>query len=108
MGGKRSGFSKQVQLRGTWVAQSVECPTFGLGSGHDLWYRSLSPTSSSALTAWSLLGILSPFFSTPPLLALCIFLKINKNKLKNPRAAKPSGNPMISLRWPFRIIPDGK
>ena len=49
-----------------WVAPSVKCPTLDFGSGHDLKIREWSPTSVSALTAWSLLGILSV-----PLSCLC-------------------------------------
>ena len=41
-------------------------------------FRSLSPTSGSSLTVWSLLGILSPSLSYPPLLAFPLYFKINK------------------------------
>ena len=44
-------------------------------------FVSSSPMLGSVLTVWSLLRILSPL-SASPLLALCNFLKINKNKLK--------------------------
>ena len=37
-------------LRGTWVAQSVECLTLDLGSGHDPRVVGLSPTSDSTLS----------------------------------------------------------
>ena len=60
-----------LSFGGTWVAQSVECPTLDFGSGRDLtiWFLKSSPTSGSVLTVWSLPGK----FSLPlPL------LKINK------------------------------
>ena len=62
------------------MAQLVERPTLGLGSGHDLTVREFKPHVKSALTAQSLLEILSPSLSAPPLLAL--YLSQNKNKLK--------------------------
>ena len=43
-------------------------------------FMGLSPASGSVLTVWSLLGILSPPLSAPPLLVLS--LKINKNEFK--------------------------
>ena len=49
-----------------------------------LQFVSSSPTSGSALTAQSLLGILSPLSALPPLvlsLSFSLSLKINKNKL---------------------------
>ena len=64
------------------MAQSVERLTLDFGSGHDLTQlMSSSPTLGSVLTLQSLLGILSPSFSAPPLLALYLSHKINKNKL---------------------------
>ena len=47
-------------------------------------FKGSSPASGSALTVWSLLGILSPSppLSAPPLLALSVTLK-KINKLKN-------------------------
>ena len=45
---------------GTWVAQSVKHWTFGFGSGHDLMVHEIEPLLGPALTAQSLLGILSP------------------------------------------------
>ena len=54
---------KYVQIRGTWVAQSTECPT----SAQVMISRFLSSssTSGSLLSAQSLLRILSPLFSLP-------------------------------------------
>ena len=43
------------------------------------WFVSSSPALGSVLTAWSLLGILSPSLSALPY-SLCLFLKINKPK----------------------------
>ena len=59
-----------MYLWGAWVAQSVECLTLDLGSGHDLTSMRSSPALGSVLTAQSLLEILS---LTPSL-----SLKINK------------------------------
>ena len=64
---------------GTWVAQSGEQPT--LAQVMISQFVSLSPTSSSVLTAWSLLWILCPPLSAPPQLCLSLS-KINKH-LKN-------------------------
>ena len=52
---------EKPKSRGPWVARSVERPTLGFGSGHDLtvWFVGSSPALGSALTLWSLLGILS-------------------------------------------------
>ena len=55
--------------QGAWVAQSVERQTLDFGSGHDLMVHGIKP----GLSARSLLGILSPSLSGPPLLVL--FLK---------------------------------
>ena len=48
---------------GTCVAQSVECPTLGFSSGHDLRVVRSSPVSRSAR---NLLKFLSPSPSAPP------------------------------------------
>ena len=64
------------------MAQSVKHLTHDFGPGHDLMACEFDPSSASALTAQSLLGILSPSLSAPPPLALYLSLKINKNKLK--------------------------
>ena len=64
-------------FRGTWVAQSREHPTLGLGSGS--WshsFVSLTPASGSARTAWSLLVILSLSLSLP--LPHSLYLSQNK------------------------------
>ena len=57
------------------MAQSVKHPNLDFGSGHDLTVRS-SPASGSVLSAWSLLGILSPTLSlslsAPPPLTLSL------------------------------------
>ena len=57
------------------MARSVEWPTLGFGSGHDLTLHETSTVTGSALTAWSLLGILSPSLSAPPLLVLSLSQK---------------------------------
>ena len=65
-------------LRGGWVARSVKRLTLDFGSGHDLFVCS-SSLLGSALTAQSLLGILSPLSLCPsPVLSPSLFLKINK------------------------------
>ena len=52
--------------RGAWVAQMVEHPTLDFGSGHDLLVREFKPVAGSAVTAWSLLAILTlPLFLCP-------------------------------------------
>ena len=58
------------------MAQLVEHPTLGFGSGHDLMVREFEP----ALTLQSLLGILSLSLSlsAPPLLVLCHSLSQNE------------------------------
>ena len=45
------------EFRGTWVAQSVEQPTFAFASGHDLMVVRSSPAWRSALTSISTLGM---------------------------------------------------
>ena len=64
--------TKDVQDRGTWVAQSPKCPTLDFGSGHDL-------IVMRSISTLSLLGILSPPPhppTAPPLLAhACSFSK---------------------------------
>ena len=57
---------------GTWVTQSVKDLTLDFGSGHDLSFMRLSLSLGSGLRVWSLLGILSPSLSAPPLITrLC-------------------------------------
>ena len=41
---------KITKSQGAWVAQWVEHPTLGFGSGHDLRVMRLSPMSSSVLS----------------------------------------------------------
>ena len=41
--------SKGTIGRGTWVAQSVECPTLNFGSGHDLRVLTSNPRLGSML-----------------------------------------------------------
>ena len=69
---------KETLVCGTWVVQLVKCLTLDFGSGCDLVVRGFEPMLGSALTAQSLLVILSlPLsLSAPPLLVLS--LKINK------------------------------
>ena len=75
-------FIRGISSRGApgWLSQ--ECLTLGFGSGHDLMIQVSSTMLGSALTARSLLGILSLSLSLP-LPCSCFFsLKININKLK--------------------------
>ena len=65
--------------RGAWAAHSVERPTLDVGSGQDLMMAS-SPASGSVLTAWSLLGILSPSLSASSPLMLSLSLSLSQNK----------------------------
>ena len=66
----------RIGFRGAWVAQSVEAPTLGFGSGHQLTIRGPSPASGSVLTARSLLGILS--LPLPLTLPRSRFLSLSK------------------------------
>ena len=62
------------------MAQSVECPTLDVSSGHDLMVREIKPHISSEWTVWSLLGILSlPLSASLP---LALSLSQNKETLK--------------------------
>ena len=60
---------------GAWAAQSVKRPT----SAQVMISRFVisSPASGSVLTAWSLLQILSPPLSVPPMLMFCLSLPLN-------------------------------
>ena len=63
---------KRQKYWGAWVAQSVKPLTLKLSllilaQVMILWLLSLSPMLGSALTVWTLLGILSLFLSAPPL-----------------------------------------
>ena len=42
--------ASKMYMEGTWVAQSVECMTLDLGSGHDLRVVGSSPVSGSTLS----------------------------------------------------------
>ena len=64
--------------RDAWVAEWVKPPTLDFDLGHDL-IMGLSPMLGSALTAWSLLGILSLSLSLcPSTLALSLSLSFSK------------------------------
>ena len=76
---------------GTWVAQSVDCPT--LAQVMISQFLGSSPAWGSVLTAWSLeptLDSVSPSFSAPPLLVLSS-LSLSQNytlkKKKNQKAS---------------------
>ena len=58
---------------GAWVAQSVECPTLELGSGHDLMVHGIEPRTDSVEPAWD-----SPCLSLPlpPAHPLSLFLAL--------------------------------
>ena len=60
-----------------WLGWSVKCPTLDFGSGHDLTILESSPRLGFALTARSLLGILSLPLSAPPLLVLFLSLSLS-------------------------------
>ena len=61
------------------MAQTVKRLTPDFGLGHDLVFMGSGPALGfTLLTVWSLLGILSPPLSAPPLLTLVLF----QNKLK--------------------------
>ena len=64
------------------MAQSVKRPTLDFYSGHDLTAVRSSPTSGSVLTAWSLLGILSPSPFAPPPLARAHIHALSQKKEK--------------------------
>ena len=73
---------KTKKNRGTWVAQSVKCPT----SAQAMISRFVgsSPTSGSVLTAQSLepaSDSVSPLPSAPPLLMLCVHLSLSLSKI---------------------------
>ena len=74
--------NNDTTTRGAWVARSVMCLTLDFGSGHDLSVCEFEPWLGSGLVAWSLLGILFPPLSAPPLLTLPLSLKIKINLKK--------------------------
>ena len=53
---------RKISVGGAWVAQLVECPTLGFGSGHDLTLRGFTPLVGLC-TDRSLLGVFSPSLS---------------------------------------------
>ena len=61
------------------MAQSVERPTLGFGSGHDLPVRESKPHMGlAAISAEPASDRLSPSLSVPPLLMICLS-KTNKH-----------------------------
>ena len=64
---------------GTWGAQSVKCPTFDFGSGHDLTVHELEPLvrlcADSEKPAWDSLW---PSLSAPPPRVLALSLSQNQ------------------------------
>ena len=66
-----SHLSSICTLWGIWVPQSVKRLTLALGSGHDLIVLSSSP-ASALLSVQSLLGMVSPSFSTSTQLVLSL------------------------------------
>ena len=65
-----------------FVPSGLEGLTLDFGSGREPRVMGPSPVSGSVLMAWSLLGILSPALSAPPLPALAHMLSLRINKLK--------------------------
>ena len=66
--------------RGAWMAQSVECPALGFGSGREPRVIGFEPRVRLRAELWSLLGILS-FSPCAPLPCLhCLSLKGKKEK----------------------------
>ena len=57
------------------LGQSVKCPTSTQVT--ILWFMSSSPTLGSKPGGWSLLQILCPPLSDPPLLMVCLSLSLN-------------------------------
>ena len=64
------------------MAQSVKRPTLGFGSVMVSWFGEWNPTSGSAMTLWSLLGVFFFFLSLCPSLVLSLSLSKLINKLK--------------------------
>lgn len=84
--------------KGVWVAQSEKRPTPDRNSGHDLngsW--DWAPASGSALTAWSLLGILSLSLSAPTLLGLYQNKWTNIKKKKKKRTEQQGGSEVFIM-----------
>ena len=59
------------------MTQLVKCLTLGFGSGNGLAVRGSSPTLGSALTVWSLLGILS---APPPACSFSLSVSVSQIK----------------------------
>ena len=68
------------QFWGSWVAQLVKRWTLGFAQVMISWFVSLSPTLGSALTAQSLLWILSLPLSAPPLFLCARSVSLSQNK----------------------------
>ena len=77
MPGKRNRY-----LGATWVAQLVKHPTLYFWSGHDPTVMRSSPESGSALTAQSLVGILSLCASPIHAHIRTVSSSLSENKLK--------------------------
>ena len=56
---QRNFYILKETYRGAWVAQLVKYLTLDFGSGHDFMVHEIEPALGSALSAWSLLVILS-------------------------------------------------
>ena len=69
--------------RGSWVAQSVKCPTLDLGSGHDLkasGFTHVGLHADGAEPVWDSLSLLS--LCPSPMLTLLVSLYLKKKKKK--------------------------
>ena len=71
-----------ILMRGTWVAQSVKCPTLGFSSVYDLTVHEFELPLGSVLAAWSLgftftLSLLVPLPCTH---TLSLSLSLSQNK----------------------------
>ena len=73
----------KVNLRDTWVAQSVKHPTLGFGSGHGLMVNEIEHQIGLYIDSRSLLGILSLFLSLPLPHGCSLSLKGNKLRKMN-------------------------
>ena len=71
-----SAFSEvQLHGRGTWVAQSVEHPTLGFSSAHNLTVHEFEPGTGLSTDSRKLFGISLSFSLSPPLpLSLSLYL----------------------------------
>ena len=74
---------KDEVFRGVWAAQSIKRQTLDFSSGHDLTVHGFKPPHRAPCRErGTCLGFCLLLSLPLPRLALCIFLKINKNKLK--------------------------